>query len=95
LINKLFYKITWVILLYFLLLGGYKLSYSDESIVTYKKLQNDIVKQTQVNKQKSDINHSLYAEVDSLRKGYFAIEERARNDLGFIKQGETFYQIVE
>lgn len=93
--NTLFYKITWVISLYFLLLGSYKLLFSDESFFTYKKLQEDIVKQVEVNTQKSEINQALYAEVDSLKKGYFAAEERARNDLGLIKQGETFYQIIE
>ncbi|MBP9722874.1 MAG: septum formation initiator family protein [Gammaproteobacteria bacterium] len=94
-ISKLFYKITWVILLYFLCLGVYKLVYSDESVLTYLTLQDDLVKQRAINKEKININTALYAEVDSLKKGYIAVEERARNDLGLIKKGETFYQIIE
>lgn len=92
-VNQLFYKITWVILLYFLLFGVFKLFYSDESIVTYLSLQEELIKQRAANKEKSAINLSLYAEVDSLKKDYIAIEERARNDLGMIKEGEVFYQI--
>jgi len=37
----------------------------------------------------------LYAEVLDLRKGQEAIEERARDELGMIKEGETFFQVIE
>jgi len=40
-------------------------------------------------------NRALQAEVDDLRSGYSAIEERARSELGMIKQGEIFYQVVD
>jgi len=92
---RLFYKITWVILGYFLFLGFYKLFFSDESVITYLELKDKISQQESINKAKSDINLALYAEVDSLKHGYSAVEERARNDLGLIKKGEIFYQIVE
>jgi cell division protein FtsB len=40
-------------------------------------------------------NETLSAEVDDLKHGDEAIEERARSELGLIKPGETFYQVVE
>ena len=40
-------------------------------------------------------NQMLAGEVLSLRSGYEAIEEHARNDLGMIKRGETFYLVVD
>lgn len=40
-------------------------------------------------------NAALQAEVDDLKEGLAAIEERARTELGMIKEGETFYQVVE
>jgi cell division protein FtsB len=39
-------------------------------------------------------NHALQAEVEDLRSGQTAIEERARSELGMIKEGETFYQVI-
>ena len=40
-------------------------------------------------------NAALEAEVKDLKQGMQAVEERARSELGMIKKGETFYQIVE
>ena len=40
-------------------------------------------------------NDALDAEVRDLKQGYDAIEERARYDLGMIKQDEIFFQILE
>jgi cell division protein FtsB len=39
-------------------------------------------------------NRTLAAEVEDLRSGQTAIEERARSELGMIKEGETFYQVI-
>lgn len=39
-------------------------------------------------------NRALQAEVEDLREGSEAIEERARSELGLIKPDETFYQVV-
>ncbi|MCX7545895.1 cell division protein FtsB [Marinicella gelatinilytica] len=39
-------------------------------------------------------NDQLAAEVASLKTGLEAIEERARSELGMIKEGETFIQVV-
>ncbi len=40
-------------------------------------------------------NSSLDAEVKDLKKGFDAIEERARSEMGMIKKGETYYQVIE
>ena len=39
-------------------------------------------------------NDALDAEVRDLKQGYDAIEERARYELGMIKQDEIFFQVV-
>lgn len=40
-------------------------------------------------------NDALSADVADLKQGTEAVEERARSELGLIKPGETFYQVVE
>lgn len=40
-------------------------------------------------------NEVLAAEVEDLRAGKAALEERARAELGLIKPGETFYRVIE
>jgi cell division protein FtsB len=40
-------------------------------------------------------NQDLRAEVDDLREGRDAVEERARSDLGMIRKKETFFLVVE
>jgi cell division protein FtsB len=40
-------------------------------------------------------NEQLAAEVEDLKSGEAAAEERARSELGMIKPGETFYRVVE
>lgn len=39
-------------------------------------------------------NQSLRAEVESLRKNDDAVEARARHELGLIREGETYFQII-
>ena len=40
-------------------------------------------------------NDALDAEVRDLKQGYEAVEERARYELGLIKQDEIFFHIME
>ena len=48
-----------------------------------------------VNLVKEQRNKVLRAEIRDLKSGYAAIEEKARVELGFIKEGETFFMLVE
>ena len=51
--------------------------------------------QKENNRQLEIRNAGLDAEVRDLKQGYEAIEERARYELGMIKQDEVFVQIPE
>ena len=79
-------------LLFFVL--QYDLWIGEGSLRTVWLLQEDISEQKKENKKISQRNESLFAEVNDLRKGNAAIEERARNELGMIKKGETYIQVV-
>jgi cell division protein FtsB len=58
-------------------------------------LSRQIEKQKDGNTALKARNDALDAEVRDLKTGYAAIEERARSELGMIKQDEVFYQVVD
>ncbi|MGH8710112.1 MAG: cell division protein FtsB [Burkholderiales bacterium] len=51
--------------------------------------------QIQANQKLQARNTALDAEVRNLKQGLEAVEERARSELGMIKQDEIFFQILE
>lgn len=51
--------------------------------------------QQQENAALTERNAALAAEVIDLKEGLAAIEEIARGEMGMIKEGETFYQIID
>ena len=72
-----------------------KLWFGDGSIKDGWRLEDAITAQSSENAQLKERNQTLIAEVDDLKQGLDAIEERARSELGMIKKGETFYQVVD
>lgn len=58
-------------------------------------LNQQIAAQKDENARLKARNDMLDAEVRDLKQGYAAIEERARSELGMIKQDEVFYQVLE
>ena len=73
----------------------YKLWFSDGGLGDVRRLNKTIALQQKENAELSEKNHLLAAEVENLKRGDDAIEERARTELGLIKEVETFYQIVK
>jgi cell division protein FtsB len=59
------------------------------------EVDQKIAAQKQVNQGLRARNASLEAEVRDLKQGYEAIEERARAELGMVKQDEVFFQVLE
>ena len=57
-------------------------------------LRQQIQQQRGENELLVERNRTLAAEVDDLKAGTAAIEERARTDLGMVGAGETFYQVI-
>lgn len=94
-VSELLYKITWVVLVYLISITQYKLWFADDGLLSYWQLQNKVVHQTEIINNNIEKNNTLFAELKSLKKDYAAIEERARIDLGLIKPGEKYIQIIE
>jgi cell division protein FtsB len=59
------------------------------------ELDQQLKAQRQTNDRLRARNAALEAEVRDLKTGYDAIEERARSELGMIKQDEVFFQVLE
>jgi cell division protein FtsB len=58
-------------------------------------LRQQVEQQARENEGLKLRNAALAAEVEDLKSGEAAVEERARSELGMIKPGETFYRVVE
>jgi len=87
----------WLIwlLVVLLVLVQYKLWVGDGSFAEVWDLYQQVETQREANQQLRERNQALEAEVQDLKQGLGAIEERAREELGMVKEGETFYQIIE
>jgi cell division protein FtsB len=59
------------------------------------QLREAIARQERDNDGRQQRNDALAAEVEDLKSGEAAVEERARSELGMIRPGETFYRVVE
>lgn len=87
---------TFIIIAGLLFIGAqYALWFSSGGIVQNWRLKTAILQLKQENATLLERNAELVADVNDLKQGNEAIEERARNDLGMIKKGETFYQVVK
>jgi len=83
-----------VLLLVFLVLLQYRLWFGKNSVPDYLSLEEEVQRQQLDNDKLKHRNKLLYADTDDLKSGVEAVEERARNELGMIKEGETFFRLV-
>ncbi|MGI9305627.1 MAG: cell division protein FtsB [Gammaproteobacteria bacterium] len=88
-------RILTATLLVLLLSLQFKLWAGDGNVAEVWSLRQAMSKQERENTLLRERNLALEAEVADLKTGLDAVEERARKEMGMIKQGETFYQIVE
>ena len=72
-----------------------KLWWGDGGLGQARELQARVGEQRTENARLQQRNDALEAEVEDLKSGEAAVEDRARSELGMIKPGETFYRVVE
>ena len=88
---KLIVAILFVLLIWL----QYKLWLGDGGIPEVLELEQEIdTVQSEVNTLQ-ERNKALNAEVMDLKTGIEAIEERARSEMGMIKKGEIYYQVID
>ncbi len=88
-------KIIALALLLLLIWLQYKIWLQDGGIPEVLLLQDEVEEVAAEVKGLQERNSSLDAEVKDLKKGLDAIEERARSEMGMIKEGEVYYQVIK
>lgn len=83
-----------VILVLLLVALQLKMWFGEGGYRDVQRLALRVEEQARENETLAQRNRELQAEVEDLRQGLEAIEERARSELGLIKEDEEFYQVV-
>jgi len=84
-----------ILLTVLLVLLQYRLWFSHDGLPSLLHLHHAVEKQRQDNAVLEERNQVLAAEVQDLKSGLDALEERARSELGMVKPGETFFHVIE
>ena len=87
-------KILIIVLIALLVGLQYKLWVGDGSLSEVVQLSKELDQQKEKLRLLEQRNSVLEAQVLDLQNGLDAFEEKARNDLGMIKEGETFIQLI-
>jgi cell division protein FtsB len=87
----------WLLIVLLVLLGvmQYRLWLGEGSLAERHRLQQQVEEQVLINEELRARNAVLEREVLELQTGNQGLEQRAREELGLVKEGETFYQLVE
>lgn len=59
-----------------------------------RRLEQQIEQQNAANDEQAEVKRLLQMDVVGLSKDDEAVEEHARSELGMIRQGETYYQVI-
>lgn len=89
------YKLLALLLLVLIAALQYRLWHGEGSWTSEQALVQQVAEQKAENAKLRQRNAALIAEVEDLKHGEAAVEERARSEMGMIKPGETFYRVVE
>lgn len=84
-----------VVLAILLLVLQYRLWIGEGSLAQRAELRRTASQQQARNERLAERNNILAGEVAALKNGLDALEERARHDLGMVREGETFYLVVD
>ncbi len=87
-------RVVLAILLLILILLQLKMWFGEGGFSDARRLEQRVEEQVKENEALAQRNRELQAEVEDLRQGLGAVEERARSELGLIMENEEFYQVV-
>jgi len=92
--NHKLLRIVLYVIAALLLLLQYPFWFGGGGVFSVWQMRREIAAQQDENAKLRERNAALTAEVNDLKQGSAAIEERARAELGMVKKGETFFQVI-
>ena len=87
-------KLLLTVLIVLLVALQYKLWIDEDGVREVWRLTREVEAHQREIAILQERNNALMAEVIDLKSGLGAIEERARTDLGMIREKETFYHLI-
>ncbi|MBY6018053.1 cell division protein FtsB [Ferrimonas balearica] len=87
-------RILLVVLTLLLVAMQYRLWAGENSLREVVRLREQIQRQLDGNAALVERNQVLEQEIEDLRHGLDAVEERARHELGMIREDEQFYRVI-
>ena len=88
-------SMVMIILTALLIFLQYRLWFESGGVKELRQLKKTLAQQTLANETLKKRNEALMLQINHLKINQEATESRARNELGMIKKGETFYQVVK
>lgn len=86
-------RLLTILLIVLLAALQYRLWFGQNSVADYFRQQEELRSQQASNLELEKRNRLLKADVTDLQQGLEAIEERARNELGLIRDDEVFFRL--
>jgi cell division protein FtsB len=87
-------QLVFAVLVLVLLGLQFRLWVGEGSLAEVATLRNQLAAQRAELNGLRERNATLQAEVDDLKEGLAAIEARARSELGLVRKGETYFQLL-
>ena len=87
-------QLVFAVLVLVLLGLQFRLWVGEGSLAEVSTLRQQLAAQRTELRDLKERNATLQAEVDDLKKGLAAIEARARSELGLVRKGETYFQLL-
>lgn len=93
--KSLYLKWLGVAMLGFFAFLQYELWFVDGGISSFWGMQAQVQQLQQHNQYLAERNNKIVANISALKQGSHAVESRARSELGMIRPGEQFYQVID
>ena len=87
-------RLFMLVLIFLLAVQQYHLWFGKNGLQDNHALRKEVDIVVASNAELTQRNQMMFSEIEDLKRGSEAIEERARNELGLVKEGETFFRIV-